>query len=171
MSATQMYLSLWGGTPWFNVHEDRKGAYYGCCCCSVFVARPTERASVAQGIFWWVRAQGRSPHAPSMAKNTFGLVGRRQTINPTLPKGVKAWGTAPWGRRKSPAAETQPARSVPQPAQPAQVRPDNWRSTVLIQLLLSVYFDVGNTKKAQGLEVWGGGEGSGLALSIYSKGT
>ena len=25
--------------------------------------------------FWWVRKQGRSPHAPSMAKNTFGPVG------------------------------------------------------------------------------------------------
>ena len=28
MSATQMYPSLWGGFPWFNVHEDRQGAYY-----------------------------------------------------------------------------------------------------------------------------------------------
>ena len=30
-------------------HKDRQGAYYSCC--SVFVARPTERASVAQGLF------------------------------------------------------------------------------------------------------------------------
>ena len=30
MSATQMYPSLWGGFPWFNVHEDRQGAYYSC---------------------------------------------------------------------------------------------------------------------------------------------
>ena len=33
-----------------------------------------------------------------------------------------------------------------------------------------VYFFVYNTKKAQGLEVWWGGKGNGLALTIYSKG-
>ena len=32
MSATQMYPSLWGGFPWFNVHKDRQGASYNCCC-------------------------------------------------------------------------------------------------------------------------------------------
>ena len=36
MSATQMYPSLWGGFPWFNVHEDRQGAYYGCCCSPLY---------------------------------------------------------------------------------------------------------------------------------------
>ena len=35
MSATQMYPSLWGGFRWFSVHEDRQGAYYGCCCRSL----------------------------------------------------------------------------------------------------------------------------------------
>ena len=30
MSATQMYPSLCGGFPWFNVYEDRQGAYYSC---------------------------------------------------------------------------------------------------------------------------------------------
>ena len=30
-----MYRSLWGGSPWFNVHEDRQGAYYSCYCCSL----------------------------------------------------------------------------------------------------------------------------------------
>ena len=35
---------------------------------TVFVPRPTERESVAQGLFWWVRAQGRSPHAPGISQ-------------------------------------------------------------------------------------------------------
>ena len=34
-----------------------------------------------------------------------------------------------------------------------------------------LYFFVDNIKKAEGLEVLGGGEGSGFALTIYSKGT
>ena len=46
---TQMYPNLWGGFPWFNVHRDRQGAYYSCC--SVFVLRPTNRTSMAQGLF------------------------------------------------------------------------------------------------------------------------
>ena len=29
---------------------------------AVFVSPPTERESVAQGLFWWVQAQVRSPH-------------------------------------------------------------------------------------------------------------
>ena len=53
----------------------------------VFVARPTEWASVAQGLFCWVRALDRSPHATGMTKNTFVPVGipliRGQAINPT----------------------------------------------------------------------------------------
>ena len=69
---------------------------------AVFVACSTERASVTQGLFWWVQAQGRSPHAPGMAKNTFGPVGiplisgtsgARQY--PPPPKGVKARGDSP----------------------------------------------------------------------------
>ena len=34
-------------------------------------------------------------------------------MNQTSPKGVKAWGKAPWGRRKSPGAETHTTGSVP----------------------------------------------------------
>ena len=36
----------------------------------VFVFRPANRMSVALGLFLrWVRAQGRSPHAPSISEN------------------------------------------------------------------------------------------------------
>ena len=52
---------------------------------------------------------------------------RRRVINPTLPKEVKAWREAPWGRRKSPGTETHSARSVPQITWPAEVLPDTWR--------------------------------------------
>ena len=42
---------------------------------AVFIARPIEQASVAQGFFWWVRKQGKSPNAPGIAQNTDGSVG------------------------------------------------------------------------------------------------
>ena len=41
----------------------------------VFVPRPTERESVAQGLFWWVLTQGHSPHAPGISKNAYVPVG------------------------------------------------------------------------------------------------
>ena len=50
-------------------------------------------------------------------------------MNPTLPKEVKAWGKAPWGRRKSPGTETHLARSVPQITRPAEALPDTWRGS------------------------------------------
>ena len=84
-----MYPSLWGGFPRFNVHEDRQGAYYSCC--SVFVACPTERTSVAQGLFLVGQCTGPELTCARMAKNTFSPVSippiraylRRQAINPT----------------------------------------------------------------------------------------
>ena len=39
--ATQMYSSLWGGFPWFNVHEDRQGAYYSCFYFCVYYTEGT----------------------------------------------------------------------------------------------------------------------------------
>ena len=75
-------------------------------------------------LFWWVRAQGRNPHATSIPKNVYSPVGiplRRRAMTP--PKGVKA----PWGRRKSPGTETHSARSVPQITRPAEVLPGTWR--------------------------------------------
>ena len=140
-----MYPTLWRGFPWFNIHKDRQGAYYSSC--SVFVAHPTECASVAQGLFyWWVRAQGQSPYAPGIDKNTFGPVGisplrvpQAPGNKPNSPEGSKAWWDGPWGWRKYPVAETHSARSVLLQALPAEVPPNNWRNTVLIQPLLSLY--------------------------------
>ena len=61
--------------------------------------------------------------------SAFPLLGAPQAPGnkPNPLKGVKALGTAPWDRRKSPAAEKLSARSVPLPARPAEVRPNNWR--------------------------------------------
>ena len=42
----------------------------------VFVLRPTYRTSMPQGLFLgWVRAQGLSPHVPSISKNASNPVG------------------------------------------------------------------------------------------------
>ena len=54
---------------------------------------------------------------------------RHRAINPTSPKGVKAWGKAPWCRRKSPGTETHSARSVPQITRPAKALSGNWRGS------------------------------------------
>ena len=63
------------------------------------------------------------PTAPS----AFSLLGVTQAPgNNPPPKGVKAWGKAPWGRRKSPGTETHSARSMPQITRPAEVLPGNW---------------------------------------------
>ena len=55
----------------------------------------------------------------------------------TTPEGGKSLGRRLFeDKRKSPAAKTYSARSVPQPARPAEVLPNNWRSAVLLQLPL-----------------------------------
>ena len=36
MSASQMYPNLWGGFPWFSIHEDSQGVYYGCGCSLLY---------------------------------------------------------------------------------------------------------------------------------------
>ena len=67
----------------------------GRCLLLLFVACPTKHANVAQGLFLVC------PHAPSMAKNTFGPISiplirgclRHHAITPL--KGVKAWGDSP----------------------------------------------------------------------------
>ena len=87
-----------------------------------------------KAFFRWVRAKGRSPHASGIPKNAYGPVGillirgasgAGRWTQP--PKGVKAWGKAPWGRKKSPGTETHLARSVPQITRPAEVLPGTWR--------------------------------------------
>ena len=91
-----MYPSLWEGFPWFNIHEDRQGAYYSCC--SIFVAHPTECVSVAQGPF--LGGSGGSAEAYTrpawlkipLALSAFPLLGSPQApgnkSNP--PKGGKS---------------------------------------------------------------------------------
>ena len=72
-------------------------------CTAVFVARPTERASMAQGLFFGGSGCRAVAHAhPAGSKNALGPVGipllgrlRRRAINPTLPKEVKAWREGP----------------------------------------------------------------------------
>ena len=60
----------------------------------VLVIRPTERLSMTQGPFRWVRTQGRSPHTSSIAKNI--LEPQAPSNQPNLPtKGVKVWGDDP----------------------------------------------------------------------------
>ena len=68
----------------------------------VFVVRPTSRTSVAQGFFWWVRAQSRRPDTPTgfqNASNPVGICLRSQAIKVAPPRRVRAWGTTPETRR------------------------------------------------------------------------
>ena len=83
---------------------------------SVFVFRPTNRTSMAQGLFFrWVRAQGRSPHTPGISKNASGPVGiplkkgrlRRQAMNLTPPTGFRTWKTAPLRRTSTKCQPSQ----------------------------------------------------------------
>ena len=71
--------------------------------------RPTNARIWHKAVLRWVRLQGRGPHASGKAKSTFDPVGippfwayQAPGNKPTPPKGVKAWGMAPWGRRNSP---------------------------------------------------------------------
>ena len=55
---------------------------------------------MAQGLFWWVRAQDWSPHAPGISKNANGPIGiplirGTSGTGQYPPKGVKAWGEGP----------------------------------------------------------------------------
>ena len=79
------------------------------------------------------------PAFPKMptAPSAFPLLGAPQAPGdePNLPEGSKSLGgRPPEAEGNYPAAETHPARSAPLPARSAEVRPNNWRSTVLIQL-------------------------------------
>ena len=73
----------------------------------LFVFRPTNRMSMAQGFFMVGPGAGpqltRARHfekylRPCRHSPKEGCL-RRQAINLTPPKKVKAWGTAPWGQR------------------------------------------------------------------------
>ena len=102
----------------------------GICCSPHLTGKCSTRL-----FFRWVRVQGRSPYAPGIPKNAYGPVGI-----PLIrvasgagwwppPKGVKAWGKAPWSWKKSPGTETLSARSVPQITRPAEVLPGDWRGS------------------------------------------
>ena len=80
------------------------------------------------------------PTAPS----AFPLLGAPQAPGdePNLPEGSKSLGgRPPEAEGNYPAAKTHPARSAPQPARPAEVLLNNWRSAVLLQppLLLRLH--------------------------------
>ena len=65
----------------------------------IFVVRPINRTSVAQGLFWWIRTQSRNPDTPGGSKMYSSKRGclRRQTISlaPPPQRRVRARGTAP----------------------------------------------------------------------------
>ena len=112
---------------------------------AVFVDRPTQRASMAQGLFYGGSGRRAVAHTrpafPKMptAPSAFPWLGAPQAPGdePSLLEGSKSLGgRPPEAEGNYPAAETHPARSAPLPARSAEVWPNNWRSTVLIQLQL-----------------------------------
>ena len=75
------------------------------------------------------------PKIPSVPL-AFHLLGAPQSPgnkHNNLRRCLKVWGKALWGRRKSRAAKTHSARSMPQQVRLAKVRPNNLRSAVLLQ--------------------------------------
>ena len=72
---------------------------------SIFFARPTNRMSVVQSLFRWVRVQSHSQDTIGGSKTALGLVGiyRHQAINLAPLRKVRAWRTPPeaWGCRSS----------------------------------------------------------------------
>ena len=83
---------------------------------------------------WWVRVQGRSPHAPGISKNAYGPISIPLITGPSvtgqwtqpLRRGQEPVGKVQWGRRKSSGTEKHRARSVPQITRPAEALPGNW---------------------------------------------
>ena len=90
----------------------------------------------------WARAQGRSPHAPDIFKNASGPVGiplkiprlRRQAINLTPPKRVKAWGNGPLEARGMSSDETHSTRTVQHTTHPTEVSAIKWKVTPRINV-------------------------------------
>ena len=77
-----MYPSLWGGFPWFNVHEDRQRC--------LLQLHPTKRASVAQGLIFGGSGHRAGAHTrPAWPKI---LLAQVPSYNSPTPKWVKAWG-------------------------------------------------------------------------------
>ena len=95
------------------------------CRDTVFVNRPTNRKSVAQGLFRWVREQGQSPDAPVGSKNASNLV--------SIPlKRGKAWGTAPWGLKMSVKAHLDQLPPETEHTRPDPFIPKHGRSKCVV---------------------------------------
>ena len=101
---------------------------------TVFVFRPTNRMSMAQGLF---KAGPSTGEQPTRARDFEKYLGprrhsskerclRRQANNLTRPKRVNAWGTPPEAKEIS-SAETHPTGTVQLTPRPAEVQPNNWR--------------------------------------------
>ena len=95
-----MYPSLWGGFPWFNVHEDRQGAYYSCC--SGLLHAPPNVQVRHKAFFGASGRRARAHTRPAWPKIpsaplAFPLLGAPQAPGnkPNSPKGVKPWVDGP----------------------------------------------------------------------------
>ena len=98
------------------------------------IMHPTERTNLAQGRFWGGSGRRAEAHTrPALPKiplalPEFPLLGAHQVLCNNPPcKGVKAWGTAPWGWRKFPVLR----QHATEPRWPKHDRPkcasNNWR--------------------------------------------
>ena len=87
------------------------------CRKSVFVVRPTNRTSVAQGFFRWVQVLGRSPDTPGGSKNALGPVGillKRSTSGASFPESMlDVLDRLP----------TEPGHTLPNPCTEQQISP------------------------------------------------
>ena len=106
-------VRVWKDSPWGSLEIDRPAWMPDSPLKSnlhevgtdraVFVDRPTNRMSMAQGFFWWVQAQGRSPDVSGCSQNASGPVGillkrgaiGARRLNPASPSRVTASGFGP----------------------------------------------------------------------------
>ena len=123
-----------------------------------------------KAFLWWVRTKGRSPHVPGISQKCLGRL-RRRAMNPTSPKGVKAWGEGPL-RPKEPPKHRDTLGQIRAPtARPAKVLPSTWRGPVRNQFVSKMIwtgsrlyrtdslrlFLVINTRRHEALWFWGRG--------------
>ena len=115
MPTTPLAFPLLGATQQLEKHSVNTAA-------AVFVDRPTQQASMAQGLFYGGSGRRAVAHTrpafPKMptAPSAFPLLGVPQALGdePNLPKGSKSLGgRPPEAEGNYPAAKTHPARSVP----------------------------------------------------------
>ena len=125
--------SLWGGFPWFNVHEDRQGLYVLIYCS------PHRTGKCGTRPFLVGPSAGPEPtHAQHcqkyfLSRSRFTLLGAPRALGNERGKSL---GDGPLTPEEISSCRDTLARSVLQSARPAEVRTNNWRSAVLLQLLL-----------------------------------